>query len=120
MAAQKERETADRVTADGVRRDAEFARLTSENDSLRAELTKVKGRYKTMRGLLEEAEVKSKVGFLLHMTMEMSVGSMKSDWKLGIMAGKSHMGTIRKTTLEQISAQFYFYTMKVALFHPFC
>merc|ERR1712111_83295 len=60
MAAQKERETVERVTADGAKRDAELERLHVENEGLRADLAKVKGRYKTMRGLLEEAEVKSR------------------------------------------------------------
>ena len=55
-----------------------------------------------------------------HMTLEMSVRSMKSNWEFGIMAGQPHMGTIRKTTLEKISPQFSFYAMKVALFYPFC
>lgn len=60
MAAQKEKETHDQLVADSVKSAEDVARLTSENEELKSELAKVKSRYKTMRGLLEDAEVKSK------------------------------------------------------------
>ena len=40
------------------------------------------------------------------MELEMSMGSMKSDWEFGIMAGLLHLGTFRKTALENIYPQF--------------
>ena len=60
MAAQKEKETHDQLVADSVKSAEDVARLTAENEELKSELAKVKSRYKTMRGLLEDAEVKSK------------------------------------------------------------
>ena len=41
-----------------------------------------------------------------HMTLDMSVGIMKSDWETGIMMGYLHMVADRKCTLENISPQF--------------
>lgn len=44
---------------------------------------------------------------LTHMTLEMSVGIMKSDWETDIMTGYHlHMVANRQTTLENISLQF--------------
>jgi len=60
MAAQKEKETNEQLVADSLQQAQDVARLTAENQGLRSELAKVKSRYKTMRGLLEDAEVKSK------------------------------------------------------------
>ena len=41
-----------------------------------------------------------------HMRLEMSVMTTKSNWALGTMGGFPPMGTIRKTTLDEISLQF--------------
>ena len=51
------------------------------------------------------------------MAMEMSVGSMKSNSGSGIMAEYTHMVTNRKSSLEKISPQLSFCSIKLSLFH---
>jgi len=60
LAAQKERDDQEKMVANSLKREEDFRNLASENEALKAELTKVKSRYKTMRGLLDDAEIKSK------------------------------------------------------------
>ena len=52
-----------------------------------------------------------------HMTMEMSVRSMKSNSVSGIMAEYPDIVTYRKTSLEKISPQLSFCSIKLSLFH---
>ena len=51
------------------------------------------------------------------MTMEMSVRSMKSNSVSGIMAEYPDIVTYRKTSLEKISPQLSFCSIKLSLFH---
>ena len=46
-------------------KDEEIARLQDENGTLAAELLKVKKRYKGMRSILDQAELKEKVEILV-------------------------------------------------------
>ena len=52
-----------------------------------------------------------------HMTMEMSVRSMKSNSVSGIMAEYPDIVTYRKTSLEKISPQLSICSIKLSLFH---
>ena len=57
------------------------------------------------------------ISFHLHMAMEMSVRSMKSNSVSGIMAEYPDIVTYRKTSLEKISPQLSFCSIKLSLFH---
>merc|ERR1711917_81518 len=57
------------------------------------------------------------IKFVNHMTMEMSVGSMKSNSVSGIMAEYPDIVTYRRTSLEKISPQLSFCSIKLYLFH---
>ena len=46
MAAQKERDDQEKMIENSVKREEDFQKLASENEALKAELTKVKSRYK--------------------------------------------------------------------------
>ena len=46
MAAQKERDDQEKMVANSLKREEDFRNLASENEALKAELTKVKSRYK--------------------------------------------------------------------------
>ena len=46
MAAQKERDDQEKMVANSLKREEDFRKLASENETLKAELTKVKSRYK--------------------------------------------------------------------------
>ena len=46
MAAQKERDDQEKMVANSLKREEDFRSLASENEALKAELTKVKSRYK--------------------------------------------------------------------------
>lgn len=55
----------EQFTATVALKDEEIARLQDKNDTLSAELLKVKKRYKGMRSILDQAEIKEKADILL-------------------------------------------------------
>ena len=46
-------------------KDKEISKLNNDNDTLRSELSKIKNRYKVMRSILDQAEVKEKAEILI-------------------------------------------------------
>ena len=46
-------------------KDKEISKLHSENETLRSDLSKIKNRYKAMRSILDQAEIKEKAQILI-------------------------------------------------------
>ena len=46
-------------------KDIEIAKLQNDNETLKSELTKIKNRYKGIRQILDQAELKEKVEILI-------------------------------------------------------
>ena len=46
-------------------KDQEISKLQDENRSLRSEMSKIKNRYKAMRSILDDAEIKEKAEILI-------------------------------------------------------
>ena len=59
-------------------KDLEIAKLQSDNELLKSELSKTKNRYKGIRQILDQAELKEKVEILIEVEKLRKVSKMKS------------------------------------------